>query len=44
MNGSPAARISLDVDDFALDRMHQRGAPDGAVRTDARDPFRVLDP
>jgi hypothetical protein len=38
-----AAGIALDVEDLAVGDVDQRAAPDRAVRTDARDGFRVLD-
>src|SRR5207237_4557398 len=39
-----AARIALDVHDLALDRVHQGGATDRAVGTDAGGGLGVLDP
>src|SRR5262249_37012896 len=38
-----AARIAFDVDDLAVDGVNQRGAPDRAIRTDARRDLGVLD-
>ena len=38
-----AARIAFDVDDLAVDRVHERGAADGAVGTEARRDLGVFD-
>src|SRR5947208_2976536 len=38
-----AARIALDIDDFVVDSVDQRGATDRAVGTDARRDFCPLD-